>query len=353
MIASGISFPARIPACYTPLDREPEFDSERHLALESPEMVYRLRDFGYSAKACSAHASDVAMTTPFRVLSEQGVAALRDVGEAFKRMQPPTEGDPDAAYIKPRGAAFSSKFVRDLCACLRLSRFLSAIAGTPLAPHTLPTLAASFIYAPPEVEKTNQGWHLDSLGFGLVIMVSDPTVLDGGAFEYFKGTVDEAAVLAGVDDPSRLRTTVGAFPDFPAERIERVACAEAGFGLFMQGNLVLHRGEPLRKRAERCVFVPGFIARDLRFPDATNWPVIRQWSSPTIRQEFARHKAWRVRDKLDHVIDGLPFDGSSESFGEALAEAISELEEARREFRNVDTVVSHRGRREGSRKGTS
>ena len=45
----------------------------------------------------------------------------------------------------------------------------------------MPTLAASFIYAPPEVEKTNQGWYLDSLGFGLVIMVSDPTVLDGGS----------------------------------------------------------------------------------------------------------------------------------------------------------------------------
>lgn len=338
MIASGISFPARIPACYTPLDREPDFDSERHLALEPPEVAYRLRDFGYSAEACSAHASDIAMTAPFRVLSEQGVTALRDVGEAFRRMQPPTEGDPDAAYIKPRGAAFSSKFVRDLCACPRLLRFLSGIAGTPLAPHTLPTLAASFIYAPPEVEKTNQGWHLDSLGFGLVIMVSNPETLEGGAFEYFKGTVDEAVVLAGVDDPSRLRTTVGACPDFPVERIERVAYAEAGFGVFMQGNLVLHRGQPLRKPAERCVFVPGFIARDLRFPDATNWPEIRRWSSPTIRQEFARHKAWRARTKLDYVIDGLAFDGSPESFGEALADAISELEEAGREFRNVDNL---------------
>ena len=146
----------------------------------------------------------------------------------------------------------------------------------------------------------------------------------------------------------RLRTTVGAFPNFPAERIERVACAEAGFGLFMQGNLVLHRGEPLRKCAERCVFVPGFIARDLWFPDATNWPEIRRWSSPTIRQEFVRHKAWRARSKLDHTIDRLPFDGPSESFGEALADAISELEEARREFENADTLVSHRGRREGS-----
>ena len=335
MIANGILFPERIPACYTPLDREPEFDSERHLALEPPEMVYRLRDFGYSARECSTHASDVAMTTSFRVLSEQGVAALREVGEAFKRKRPPTEGDPDAAYIKPRGAAFSSKFIRDFCACPRLSQFLSEIAGTPLISHTLPTLAASFIYAPPEVEKTNQGWHLDSLGFGLVIMVSDPTVLDGGAFEYFRGTVDEAAVLAGMDDPSRLRTTVGAFPDFPSERIERVTCAEAGFGMFMQGNLVLHRGEPLRKPAERCVFVPGFIARDLRFPDATHWPEIRRWNSPTIRQEFARHKAWRARYKLDHTIDRLPFDGPPESFGEALADAIGELEEARCEFETL------------------
>ena len=250
-------------------------------------------------------------------------------------MRPPTEGDPDAAYIKPRGAAFASKFIRDLCACPRLSRLLSEIAGTPLAPHTLPALAASFIYAPPEVEKTNQGWHLDSLGFGPVIMVSDPGMLDGGAFEYLKGAVGEAAVLAGVDDPSRLRTTVGAFPNFPSQRIERVAFAEAGFGLFMQGNLVLHRGEPLREPTERCVFVPGFIARDLRFPDATNWPEIRRWNSPTIRQEFARHKAWRARRKLDHAIDGLPFDGPPESFGEALADATGELEEASREFETV------------------
>ena len=97
-------------------------------------------------------------------------------------------------------------------------------------------------------------------------MVSEPGALEGGAFEYFKGTVDA----------SKLRTTIGAFPDFPPERIARVVYLEPGFALFMQGNLVLHRGEPLRRSAERCVFVPGFIARDLRFADATNWPEIRQ-----------------------------------------------------------------------------
>ena len=332
MIASGIPLPMRTPACYASLEREPDFDSARHLALEPPERVYRLHEFGYGADECASHASDIAMTSPFRVLSPQGVTALRDVGEGFRRLRPPTEGRPDAAYVKPRGAAFSSRFIRDFCACPQLSQFLSAIAGTQLAPHTLPTLAASFVYAPREVEKTNQGWHLDSLGFALVIMASDPRALDGGAFEYFKGTVAEAALWAGVGDPALLRTTIGTFPDFPAERIARVVYPEAGFGLFMQGNLVLHRGEPLRKPAERCVFVPGFIGRDLRFSDPTNWPEIRRWNSPTIRQEFARHKAWRARTKLDGVIDTLPFDGPLESFDAALADVMRELDEARREL---------------------
>ena len=247
MIASGIPFPKRIPACYTPLDREPDFAPARHLALEPPDRVYRLRDFGYGVEERAAHASDVAMTSPFRVLSAEGVTVLRDVGEGFKRLQPPTEGHSDAAYVKPRGAAFSSKFIRDFCSCPQLSEFLSAIAGTQLAPHTLPTLAAGFVYAPPDIEKTHQGWHLDSLGFALVIMISDPGALHGGAFEFFRGTVGEAAMLSGVDHPSRLRTTTGARFDFPAGRIERAVYPEAGFGLFMQGNLVLHRGEPLRK----------------------------------------------------------------------------------------------------------
>ena len=66
MIARDISFPARVPACYTPLDREPDFDAERHLALEAPETVYRLRDFGYSEDESSAHASDVAHATRVR-----------------------------------------------------------------------------------------------------------------------------------------------------------------------------------------------------------------------------------------------------------------------------------------------
>ena len=332
MIASDLPFPKRIPACYPPLDREPDFDPARHLALERPDLVYRLRDFGYSAGECAAHASDVAMTSPFRVLSAEGVTALRDVGEAFKRLHPPTEGHPDAAYVKPRGAAFSSRFIREFCRCSLLSEFLSDIAGTRLAPHTLPTLSAGFVYAPSDLEKTRQGWHLDSLGFALVIMVSEPGTLDGGAFEYFQGTVGEAAMLAGVDHPSRLRTTIGVKCELPVERIGKAAYPQAGFGLFMQGNLVLHRGEPLRRPAERCVFVPGFIARNLKFRDATNWPEIRQWRSPTICREFVRHKAWRARTKLDEIIDGLPLDGPAETLGAALDDVILEIDEARREL---------------------
>ena len=38
--------------------------------------------------------------------------AERDVSEGFRRLRPPTEGHPDAAYVRPRGTAFSGSTAR-------------------------------------------------------------------------------------------------------------------------------------------------------------------------------------------------------------------------------------------------
>ena len=78
--------------------------------------------------------------------------------------------------------------------------------------------------------------------------------------------------------------------------------------------------------------MPGFIARHLRFGDATNWPEVRTWNSSSLNREFARHQAWRVRARMDEIITQLPFDSPPEVFRDALAQAIGELELAKREL---------------------
>jgi len=326
MIARAIGFPNRIPESYERLRDEPAFDPARHLALEKPDRVITLEEFGYDAQSRASAPSQVAITSAFRILSDEGVAALRAVGELFRRQEQRTEGNPDAAYVKPRGSAYSSAFARDLSRSPDLLAFVSEIAGTPLAPHTMPTLGASFVYAPPQAEKTNQGWHMDSLGFDCVIMVSDPDETNGGGFQYFQGTLQEVAQLCGVAE-HEIRTSVGKLGHLPAERIHTMTYRKAGYGAFMQGNRVLHRGEPLRRPAPRSVFVPGFIALDLTHPDVTNWREVSKWNSPSVRAEYLRHKAWRALSFLEDLVENQPFDDLV-AYRKRLVEAQREVEEA-------------------------
>jgi hypothetical protein len=47
MLATPISLPRTLPEGYEPLANEPVLDSARHLALEVPQEVLKLKDLGY------------------------------------------------------------------------------------------------------------------------------------------------------------------------------------------------------------------------------------------------------------------------------------------------------------------
>jgi hypothetical protein len=96
----------------------------------------------------------------------------------------------------------------------------------------------------------------------------------------------------------------------------------------MQGNMVLHRGEPLRRPAARSVFVPGFMALDLDYPDVTNWREVRNWNSPSVQTEYLRHKAWRALSLLQDLLENQPFDAPEPGYRTRLLQAREEIEQA-------------------------
>ena len=336
MIAAKLPFPEVIPDAYLTIENERAFDPKIHLALEAPRSISELTDFGYDEATRAQAPSQLATTGALRVLSEAGVAAMRESALAIRERSLRTEGDPRAAYIKPRGCLYISKFMRDFCYCAEVLEFFSEIAGTPLAPHTMPTMAAGPIYAPPEVAKTNQGWHLDiGAGFSCIIGLSDPGRLEGGRTQYFRGTRTEVADLCRTT-VEELRVSVGNPTEMPPERVVSVGLPAAGYGVFFQGNLVVHRGEPLSVPAERIMFAPGFIALDLSFPDVLYWQEARRWNSPALTAEYARHKAWRARTKLDAVIQDLPIDSDPQAYRRALEDAAREILDFTEELKRSD-----------------
>jgi hypothetical protein len=294
MLADPLSFPQELPPTYQTLVDEPAFDPARHLALERPRQVWRLAELGYTPAQIRDCASEIAVAGPFRLLSEEGVAAARAVALSLRAHC--LTSDRTARYLA--GGVYRSRFLRDLCGCAQISAFLSELAGCELLPHTMPSQQIYINYAPEDVTRAVDTWHADSIGFDYVLLLSDPRTLSGGDFQFFHGTTGEAARLLKTDDEGLTDATTR---DLPPERVVTAAFPAAGYALFQQGNRVIHRATALKRPAERITMVPGLVARDVRWPDPTKDAVIG-WGEPGIVAEYARHKAWLARAKLDELI---------------------------------------------------
>ena len=204
MLATPLPLPADRPAHMTRVLEEPSFDPGRHLDLALPERTWTLEEFGYDAAARARTPSPVAITTPFRVLSEEGAAPPRAILRSLRSDHQLGSGRRLSVYLA--GGVYRSRFLRDLVQSPVLIEHLSRIAGTELMPHPIPQLQAYVNYSPEDPTKSVDTWHVDSLGYDAVLMVSDPALLTGGRFEYFEGTFDEAKALVGADSGTRYET---------------------------------------------------------------------------------------------------------------------------------------------------
>lgn len=298
MLATPLPLPFDRPASITRVLEEPDFDPARHLALTLPERTWSLEEFGYGPEARARTPSPVAITSTFRVLSDEGTAALQAVLRNLRSDHSRATGRRLSVFLA--GGVYRSRFLRDLVQSPALLEHFSRIAGTELMPHPIPQLQAYVNYSPEDPAKSVDTWHVDSLGYDAVLMVSDPALLTGGRFEYFQGTFDEAMTLVGARDEYEL--TAGWEVELPAERLHRVAFPAAGHAVFMQGDYVFHRAAKLEAPGERITVVPGYMARDLSYPDRTKTAGMQRWQSNHLLTEVERHAAWIGREKLDRVL---------------------------------------------------
>lgn len=317
MPATPLSFPRERPHSYDPIPDEPAFDPARHLALEPPGDLWQLSDFGYSAAEIDECASKVAVAGPFRLLSDEGVAAARSVALSLREVC--RTSDRTAKYVA--GGVYRSRFLRDLCNCTEICNFLSDVAGCALVPHSMPSQQLYINFAPDELTSAVDTWHVDSIGFDYVLLLSDPRTFEGGQFQFFRGTTTEAAALLATDI-DKLTDPTGR--DLPPDRVVTPAFPAAGYAIFQQGNRVIHRATRLTRRAERITMVPGLVARDTRCPDPTKSAVI-EWAEPGLVAEFARHKAWLSLTKLGELVERVNLDAEPAKIRDDLQRSVADV----------------------------
>lgn len=319
--ARPLALPRDRPEGYRPLEREPRFDPSRHLALEPPACSWSLEEFGYDADAIAATPSPVAAAGPFRLLSEEGAAAAREVCAALR-----DEGLAGGVGLRTgafaEGAVYRSAFLRDLCDSPEAAAFVSEIAATALAPHSLPSQRLYVNFAPEDLSQAVDNWHVDSIGFDYVLMASDPAPLKGGRLQVFRGALADAARLL---DTTTDGLTEGFADDLPPDLVETVDFPGAGWAFFLQGHLVLHRATRLETPGERISLVAGYVAADAAGPDPTRVERIAGYGEPGVVAELARHAAWRSAARLERLTETLPMTDDPSAVVAALGEATADV----------------------------
>ena len=314
LLNTPINFPNTLPDGYHYIDNEPTYDSNIHLALEFPKDSHNLHDLGYSQEEIDKCPTDYGVSGVTRLLSDEGVRVLMQTAQSLRKYS--SSGGERIQHLL-RGCVYRSKFLRDLCLCPKVSEFLSQIYGIPVAPHSIPLHLGHFNFAPDDLTRAVDKWHIDTIGFDYVIMVSDPNQQVGGQFQYFLGTKKE---IQEIKDNNQ---------SIPEDRIISPEFPGPGYIIVMQGNMVVHRGAKLEQPFDRVTMVNGYVPLDLDSVDPSRFFDLKTVDPHQLLfPEWARHKAWLSKGKLNRIIEELPFTDDRELIINKLKSAIEDVETA-------------------------
>lgn len=327
-----LPFPDEIPAGYLPLAGEPVFDPGKHLALEAPQSVTSLNELGYSADVIAQCPSVFGVSAAFRILSAEGVAVMSDIcGQIYCNRN--DSGGTGKARLGSfaRGAGYRSRFIHDFCDSVELAEHLSAIAGVHLGRHSVPAVACGINYAPEDITRAVDTWHVDSVAFDVVLMLSDPATIKGGEFQFFHGTKDEGQALLGI------RGEEGRDAELPCDRVKTIAFPAAGYGFLQQGNMIFHRARRLAKKVERVTMIPSFEVLPASTRDATNSINMLDWSDPGLAAELARREVWRAAARLNGLLDTISLSHDRSTLHRLIGDALEPLHSLQESLEKPDS----------------
>lgn len=306
------NLPVRQPPGYSWLKEEPTYDPSRHLALELPEKSWNLTDFGYSPEEASQYPFPLAVTTPFRMLSDEGLIALRSVVEQLKNHN--SQSERIGNFV--RGGIYRSRFLRDFCNCKVIGDFIADLAGAPIVPHTMPFYQGHINLLPLEKNRDVDRWHTDTVCLDFVLLLTNPSEFEGGKFQFYTCTKERAIEALGnpqEDDPQPVSV------EFPS----------AGYAVLQQGNMVVHRALEVTRGDERTTLVHSFMPAKLSAKDVSQLSDCKPIDPHGVLfTEWARHKAFLSQRKLAHLISHLPYTENRGLICEQLGEAIRDVQTA-------------------------
>lgn len=146
------------------------------------------------------------------------------------------------AAIKPHPFYHSdvSPFIRDLNRSPELDSIVSSFAGESVVAHSMPSNYSHVNIGEPNSGLPVDRWHVDSVDFVLIVLLSDPENMEGG----------ELQVVANHEPDEALRLLEQHNGSPPAQYIRSVKIPAAGWAVMMQGSKIAHHVTEVTKGPE-------------------------------------------------------------------------------------------------------
>jgi len=314
-IAQPIPFPCEIPSRFAAQDpAEPTFDPTIHLQIEPPEYLigldYKKYKFPLSAEDKKVFPG-ISVSAPFRILSDEGLRALRGIYEKNKDFHLGVHRQ--ARSI--RGLGYMSQFIRDFNNCPLLCTFFGHMSQEPLGAHTMPTNYSHINVGHIGEDKPVDPWHVDSVDYVVVIIISDISDMVGGELQVIMHPHEKSFKLLHSNELTESDIITANYK-------------AAGYAMFMQGSKMVHHVSQVKSAKEpRISLVNSFSSLNMNTPDRTKFDTFFRGGDPPelAFNEYARHKAWRVDAILKDVVEHTKLDGNMQVVLGKLIKARDEL----------------------------
>ena len=189
-------------------------------------------------------------------------------------------------------------------------------------PHTVPHQLAHVNFAPKEVGRAVDLWHVDNVAIDYVLFATSTLDVEGGAFEVWRGTKTEFAEL------HTQNLTV------PRQRVDSLK-APAGYAVLLQGKHVVHRAAPLDAPAERITFVNSYVPTKPH-AEASSVKILRAVDDAhVVATEWSVHRALRARAQLDSFLEQASYSHTTEFYMERLSAIRDDLVDAIAQLQDV------------------
>ena len=339
----GPQFPPVRPVGFPANKEDIVFDPLVHLQLEPLRYVKTLRgtDVPFpvpvrrteqAARTAEDGFPGLAYSAPFRVLSDEGVRALR---RCIDQNEEHATSVPSRVPKCLRGLGYRSKFIHDLGYSPEVLRHLSGASGIEVTPHSMGSNLAQTNFGEIGTGSKVDQWHLDSVPYVMVLLCSDATDMVGGELKVARIPGSQG----GESDPA---TTLDLIKrdEIPEAFIDTVNYKGAGYAIFMQGSRIAHSVTAVTAAREpRITLVNSYQSCNPFTPDSTVFRTFQTMKDgegeDRAPYEFARHVAWRVSGQMGYLLNEDSMFG-----GERRGDVTAVLDRAAAELARARDLIS-------------